>query len=466
MKETPVKKLAEIIDAPDIGCEQVITSVSTDSREIKSGGCFFAIKGENFDGHNFLESAFQTGAVCAVVNKSASLKPEVKDYPLLKVDNTVKALGRFAKFYRNEQNFKTVSITGSVGKTTTKSILYQVLSEKFKCHQAPKSFNNYIGLPLTILSAEPDTQILITELGSNHPGEISNLTEIATPDIAIITAIAASHLDGFKNLESIIEEKLSIAEGLKPGGTLIINGDNPRLTADAQRKGLEFTTFGLSDKNDVSAADIRLYPGSNEFKIEDIQVKLPLPGTAAVSNALAAWSVCRILDIKVETFAEGIARLKPVDKRSQIRKFGNLTVIDDCYNANPASMKNALEILRRFGEKENGRTVFICGDMAELGSRAGELHIRLGQQAAEFDVSVMVAIGEQSRLAGRHFTEKRGREINFFPDTDTACNNLEKIIKDTDIILVKGSRTAGLEKIVQKLEQIFKNTQADKRENK
>jgi UDP-N-acetylmuramoyl-tripeptide--D-alanyl-D-alanine ligase len=224
MKEFPIPALAKIIKAKPLTNTGIFTGVSINSRTTKAGDCFFAIAGENFDGHDYVADAFAKGAVCAVVSKDIEDKKS-SGKSILKVPDTVKALGDFASQYRRQAGFKVVAITGSAGKTTTRQITFQALSRHFRVHQSPKSFNNNIGLPLTLLSADPDCRIVIAELGSNHPGERACLTRIANPDIAVVTNVHPAHLEGFGNLQTITQEKLSISEGLTPDGVFIINAD-------------------------------------------------------------------------------------------------------------------------------------------------------------------------------------------------------------------------------------------------
>jgi UDP-N-acetylmuramoyl-tripeptide--D-alanyl-D-alanine ligase len=247
MKQFSIKQLSRILDARidydtarepvAIGRADLLTAVSTDSRNIKQGDCFFAIPGGKFDGHDYITEAFAKGAACVVVSR------EVKgahDKPVLRVDDTIKALGDFAGYYRRESAFKVVAITGSVGKTTTRQIIYHVLGRHYRVKQSPRSFNNNIGLPLTLLDAEPDDDIVVAELGANHPGEIAYLARIAQPDIAVVTNVHPAHLEGFGDLQTIIREKLSIAEGLSPNGVLIINGDIDALVHACRVKALGF----------------------------------------------------------------------------------------------------------------------------------------------------------------------------------------------------------------------------------
>ncbi|MHC4746825.1 MAG: UDP-N-acetylmuramoyl-tripeptide--D-alanyl-D-alanine ligase, partial [Planctomycetota bacterium] len=342
MKQFYIKDLAKIINATttsDITPDSSFSSVSTDSRTTKKGDCFFAIKGPNFDGHDYLLQAFLNSASCAVVSKNVNTKNT------LIVKDTLKALGCFAAHYRKTQNFKVVAITGSVGKTTTRHIVHHVLSQKYKTTQAPRNFNNTIGLPLTLLNAEPQHQIVVAELATNQPGEINYLSKIASPEIALVTNVQPAHLEGFADLNAIANEKISIADGLKSDGTLIINADCELLLKTAKQKNLNFITFGKSDRCDIQAKNISCNPSHSTFTIDSAQINLPLPGPGNVENAIAAWALCKQLKIKIEDFASALNSLPPMNMRTQIIKLGKIPVISDCYNANPASMKNALKIL-------------------------------------------------------------------------------------------------------------------------
>jgi UDP-N-acetylmuramoyl-tripeptide--D-alanyl-D-alanine ligase len=442
--------------------ESSFTGVCTDSRTIKPGDCFFAIPGDNFDGHDYVADTFAGGAVCAVVSK------EIKDTrfiskPILKVDDTVRALGDFAAEYRRKMGANVVAITGSVGKTTTRQITYHVLSQHYRVFQSPKNFNNNIGLPLTLLAADPDDQIVIAELGSNHPGEIAYLTRIAQPNIAVVTNVYPVHLAGFGDLRTVIQEKLSISEGLQPGGIFIINADlvkwlnGNQLNHQSPVTNHQIITFGKSDGSDYQARNITYNSFGSSFTIDSTQVYLPLPGPGNVENALAAWAVCSQFGLTIDDFAQAVKGLPPVSMRAELLQIGTLTVLNDCYNANPASMKNALNILTNLGSVEKRRLTFICGDMAELGQQAELLHAELGASVAQTGVQLLLAVGKFAKITAE--AAKRTAEYDLqtkcFKDTLSACNNLEKFIKDYDIILVKGSRVAGLETAVEKLKEVF-----------
>jgi UDP-N-acetylmuramoyl-tripeptide--D-alanyl-D-alanine ligase len=464
MKKLSIENLAKIINAGSkiSGASQNITGISTDSRTVKPGDCFFAISGDNFDGHNYLADVFAKGAACAVVSKDPSTLC-CEGQVFLKVADTVKALGDLACWYRKDCKFKVVAITGSVGKTTTRQIAHHVLSRHFKVFQSPKSFNNFIGLPLTLLGAEPEQEIIIVELGTNHPGEIEYLTRIALPDIALVTNVYPAHLAGFGSVEKIAEEKLAIAKGLRPNGILIINGDSQPLLDSTRRLKLASQKFSCFDEDaDYCIGNLIMRPLAGNFTIDKTTVEIPLPGRGNVENALAAWAICSALGITAEQFAQAVKTISPVSMRTEMLKIGSLTVISDCYNANPASVKNALDILANLtGSQKNRaacpgeaqrRRVFICGDMAELGDSEQSLHLQLGEQIAKAGVNLLITLGNLAAVAAESAKKTSpGIETHSFTNNTDLCNNLRDLIKDSDIILVKGSRVNKLELVVDKL---------------
>lgn len=429
-----------------------VAAVGTDSRTINAGDCFFAIAGDNFDGHDYLAEVFRKGAACAVVSRSVN--GQAISGPVLRVPDTIRALGDLAREYRRRNAFTVVAITGSVGKTTTRQIVHHVLSRRFRTHQASKSFNNNIGLPLTLLGAEPQVEVIVAELGANHPGEIAYLTRIAQPDIAVVTNAHPAHLEGFGDLATIVREKLSIAEGLTSGGTLIINSDIEPLVAAARRR--RFRTFGKSADAIYRAEHIVCEALHSTFTVAGTQVRLPLPGPGNVENALAAWAVCDQLGLTIESFAEAVASLKGVAMRAEPVQIGTLTVLNDCYNANPASMKNALAMLRNL-RSSGRRLVFICGEMAELGPQSESLHAELGAAVVEAGVDLLVTIGEPPRVTARAAQDasRHSLQVQCFDDAAAACDRLGELIRENDIVLVKGSRMARLERVVERLRELF-----------
>ncbi len=471
MREFTVTALARTINAqiqqdadgrsPDTAPTGPLTGVSIDSRTIKTGECFFAIPGDNFNGHDYISDAFAKGAACAVVSQSTDADVH-RPNCLLKVRDTVQALGDLARDYRRRAGFKVVAITGSVGKTTTRQIAHHALSSRFRVHQSPGSFNNNIGLPLTLLGADPTDRIVIAELGSNHPGEIAHLTRIALPDIAVVTNVHEAHLRGFGDLENIVREKISIAEGLPPDGVLIINGDLPRLAAACRARGIPFRTFGKSGRCHYRADNIVSDGLAGRCTIDGTQISLPLAGSGNIENTLAAWALCSRLGLTIGDFAAAVRTLSPLEMRAEPIQLGTLTVINDCYNANPASMRNALKILASLAAADR-RLVFVCGDMAELGERAEILHAALAPHILRAGVKLVLAAGRLASLAAENAKNaaQYDLQIKCFEDTSSACNSLHKFIKDYDIILVKGSRAAGLEIVVEKLKDLFLRNRKD-----
>ena len=455
MKEISIKALARRIKAEPAGdSDSSVVGVSTDSRTVKTGDCFFAIAGDSFDGHNYVKEAFAKGAVCAVVSE------DVEGGPILKVDDTTKALGDFARYYRRQAGYKVVAITGSVGKTTTRQIAYHLLSRHYRVSQAQKNFNNQIGLPLTLLDADAEDEIVVAELGANSPGEIAYLTRIALPDVAVITSVYPAHLAGFGDLQMIIQEKLAISEGLQPDGVFIINGDFDQLVSACRAKSskpVEFYTFGKSDGCDYQARNITNTGFGSSFAVDNTQVYLPLAGPGNVDNALAAWAVCSQFGLTVDDFAQAVKTQPAVSMRAELLQIGTLMVLNDCYNANPASIRNAMDILTNLDSTGKRRLVFICGDMAEMGCQTERLHAELGPSIAKAGVQLLMTVGKYAKIAAE--AAKTSAEYDLqtkcFDDTLSACNNLKDSIKDYDIILVKGSRTAKLEMAVEKLMQLF-----------
>lgn len=453
MKSLPLSVLARTLGStPAEGFDVSITGVSTDTRTIQKGDCFFAIAGENFDGHNYVREAFAKGAACAVTQRSVEGAG-----PLLKVSDVVKALGDFARAYRRMNPFKVAALTGSVGKTTTRQIVHHVLRQHFRVHQASKSFNNDIGLPLTLLGAQPETEIIVAELGANHPGEIAYLTRIAQPDVALVTNAYPAHLEGFGDLATIIREKLSIAEGLSDAGVLIVNGDIEPLVAACRDKARAFRTFGKSAGVDYRAQRIACEALHSTFTIAGTPVRVPLPGPGNVENALAAWAICAQFGVTLQAFAQAVETLAGVSMRAETLRVGSLTVLNDCYNANPASMKNALAMLHNLraadAANRSRRLVFICGAMAELGSQTQALHADLGRAVAEAGVDLLVTVGAPPQTTARvaKETARHNLQTISFDDTLSVCNAMQEFVAPDDIILVKGSRTARLERVVERL---------------
>jgi UDP-N-acetylmuramoyl-tripeptide--D-alanyl-D-alanine ligase len=472
MKNFEIKKLAEIVAAKVQGdVSGSFTGVSIDSRAIKPGECFFAIKGQNHDGHDFVAEVLAKGAACAVVDEnfvgsSHFSVPSEKDMlkhelrtskgTLLRVEDTIQALGDFARGYRKSLKCKIVAITGSAGKTSTREITHHVLGRHFKCHQAKKSFNNNIGLPLTLFELDCDHEIAVVELGTNSPGEILYLTKIAQPNIAIVTNAYPAHVEFFGSVDAIIKEKTAIADGLGEDGALIINADIPALVEHCRRHKLSFTTFGITNKADVHASDVKFEGFASSCTIDGVTMKLPLAGKGNIENALAAYAICKQFGITAKDFANDIRSLVSVSMRLEPIDLGHVLVISDCYNANPASMKNALDLLVQVSGSRAGRKVFICGPMLELGEHSEYLHRELGEQIALAGVDVLLAVGRFAQIViDAALANAAAIETHYFENVNSLCNNLADFTKPDDILLVKGSRSVRLELAVERLRQLY-----------
>lgn len=453
-----ISQVVNIIGGRVVGGEVggSITGVSIDSRTIGAGDLFFAIGGTNFDGHDYAAAAVEKGAACVVLERQINLPGETSAVVML-VENTIAALGKLAAWYRLQIKAKVIAVTGSAGKTTTRQMLCQVLSEFYQCRQAPKSFNNHIGVPLTILSTEADDAILLLELGSNNPGEIAGLTELSKPDAAVVTFIGPAHLEGFRTLENVLAEKASIAKGLRQGGTLYLNGDQPELVDKACTLfDGRIITFGSRQGCDIIGSDFQMDGNTGSLVIEGQRVNVPLAGRANLTNVLTVWSVCKDLNVSLSDYINIINRLKPVSMRLEVLHAGPLTILNDCYNANPASMANAIECLGKFITCEKKRRVFIAGTMYELGEQSQALHQTLGRQAADHGVMLLLCVGPFAKAIAAGALEACPQmQVETFENTDLLCNNLHKTIQPDDIILVKGSRAAGLEKAVERLRVMF-----------
>ncbi len=431
-----VSQIATAIDGEIVGCAcSSVYRISTDSRDIKKNDCFFAINGDNFDGHKFVNQAFDSDCSCAVVSKLDDIKiPNGK--AIVIVDDTVLALGKLAKFHRDNLSCKVIAITGSIGKTTTRDMLKHIVEEKFNSHCAIKSFNNEIGLPLTILGADQDTELLITEIGSNHMGEISYLSKIAGANIGVITKVAPAHLEGFGCIENIVKEKCSIVDGMRPFATLIVNAQK-EITSYLDKKQIPYTTF-KKEKNQT------------KLNIDGELVNFSLPGNGYLENAQCLWCICKTLGIDKDYFVNRLSSFKGSSMRMEIIGTMGMTIINDCYNANPASMENAIDYISSLDKKR--RKVFIAGTMGELGDEANCLHQELGKKIGESGISLLLTVGPYGNLVSESAKQVNSIiETEYFDNTEKLCDKLDSFLKKDDIVLVKASRSVGLEKVINRI---------------
>lgn len=425
-----------------------ITNVSTDTRNIKKGDLFIAIIGENFDGHNFIDVAFEKGAIACL-----SQKPISSNKLIINVENTKEALKDLAIYYRNLFNIPIVALTGSSGKTTTKDMLAYCLSTKYKTVKTQGNFNNDIGLPLTIFNIEEDTQMVVLEMGMNHFGEIRELSRIAKPDIAIITNIGLSHIENLGNREGILRAKYEIFEYLKPNGIKILNGDDNMLATLKENENCYF--YSINKNLDAYCTNIlensidSIFATINYFN-KSFNVELKIPGKHIMSNALAVTLVCNILGLTEDEIKKGLEQFKPKSKmRMDIIKIEEYTIINDVYNANPNSMKATLDVL----SNANGRKVAILGDMFELGKYTKEMHYNIGKYAAEKNIEELIFIGDFSyyMLKGAKDIKNSKSNLNYFKTQNDFIKNMSNLLKKGDVILVKASRGMKLENTVDEI---------------
>ncbi|MCL2259915.1 MAG: UDP-N-acetylmuramoyl-tripeptide--D-alanyl-D-alanine ligase [Fibromonadales bacterium] len=418
-----------------------------DSREIKSGDIFWALIGKNFNPHKggFIEEAFKKGAIMAVVNAT---EVEVKKIPLaVATEDTGKALLKFARGYRKRfQNLKVVGITGSAGKTSTKEMIAAVLAKNCNTLVTKGNLNNLFGVPMTLLGLKREHEAAVIEMGTSMPGEIRQLTQAAVPDIAVITNVGPAHLDGLGDLEGVFKEKKSIAEGIEKSGHLIINADDKMLAKIRSSSKYDVITYGIN-RGIVKPDEILWEDGCANFRIARTWFKLAVPGLHNVYNALAAIAVGELFKMPRSAIAQALSEVKSYDMRMQIIEENGLTIISDCYNANPHSMKMSLQTLANMPGK--GRKIAVLGDMKELGSHSKEYHREIGSMLPGLSIDYLVAIGNEAMeyCNGAEAAGLKPGRIKYFEDKKAAVDALKFLIKENDMVLVKASRSMKLEEV-------------------
>lgn len=438
--------------------------VNTDSRTLQPGQIFLAIRGDKFDGHDYLKAADAAGAPLLIVDRSPdpALLAELRCAVLL-VPDAPAALSRIAAAYRRTIQARIIGVTGSVGKTGTKQLLHAVLCSAYRGKSSPKSFNNHIGVPLTILSVEPADQFVVVEIGTNAPGEIAALAKIVQPDIAVITHIGASHLAGLGSVQGVLKEKTALLSHLKPGGLAIVNGDVPAL-CDYRKIAPNMIRFGRGESCELRLTGYTGSPAGGEFEVNNRRrYQIPLLGEHNALNALAAIAVGRHMNLTDDQIASGLARAAPPNMRLNLRKVGDparpLTLLDDSYNANPESMRASLKVLADLPTA--GRRVAILGDMAELGSHGPDLHRALGDAVTQSKIDLAIFIGPMSMFAAetaiRRWPASRLHAIPAW--SDKIPDQVARLLEPGDLVLIKASRSTGLERLIPAIELAFANSQ-------
>ena len=435
--------------------------VSTDSRTLAEGDLFIALEGPHFDGHHFALQALEkkAGGVLVQEGKAADIRWNgYRPKAVIAVKDTLRALGGLARERRRQSRIPVVALTGSNGKTTTKEMIATCLETKFPVLRTRGNLNNLIGLPLTLLSLTDQEKVAVVEMGMNVPGEIGRLTEIAEPDVGLITNIQRAHLEGLGSLERIKEEKGDLFRRMKRDGTILVNQNDPHVIDLANEFPGQKITFGVEKSSDVMAKDVRI-DGSEgtSFTLvledEEHRIRLPLLGRHFVPNGLAAVSAASLFGIETERIKEALEAFKPFPMRMEVVHLGGKTLINDAYNANPRSMELALETLAEM--KGGGRAIAVLGDMLELGEFSDEAHQQLGEKAAELGIDYLLALGEQAPLviqsAIRHGL--RPENASVAESHSEAVSLLKRVTREGDWILFKGSRRMAMEKIMEGLER-------------
>ena len=435
--------------------ELEVENFSKDTRTIQKGDIYIGIKGEKFDGSNFWNQALDAGATAVIISNiqiSKEEKEKYKDKTIIQVEDTFEALYEIAKYKRRLYNIPVIAITGSVGKTSTKDIIASVVSQKYKTLKTEGNNNNNIGLPLTILKLK-DHEALVVEMGMNHFGEISLLTNIAKPTLAVITNIGTSHIGNLGSRENILKAKLEILEGMKIP-RVIINNDNDLLHKwYLENKQYQIVTYGINNDSSNMAENIEYNETGSKFvlKPDDEQIDVPVGGEAFVYNSLAAISVGKLLNIPLTEIKEGIKKFELSKMRLDIQKTEQgYTIINDCYNANYDSMKSAIEYLRNI---EGKRKIAVLGDMLELGEYSKELHEKVGLEVAKNKIDILITVGKEAENIARVAKDNGIEHVYTFDNNNEATEKLKKIIAVDDVALIKASNSMNFKEIVASLLQ-------------
>jgi UDP-N-acetylmuramoyl-tripeptide--D-alanyl-D-alanine ligase len=464
--EITLKELAKVVEGEVLTKDQIgdklIRGISIDSREIREGNLFVAVPGERFDGHRFVGEAVLRGAQAVVVSKEKWQKEEpgnLKGAAVVLVGDTKKALGDLASWYKGRFEIPTVAVTGTNGKTTTKEMIAEVLSAVFKVVKSPRSFNNLIGVPLTLFRLNPGTEALVLELGMSQLGEIGTLTKMARPEIGVITNIGPAHLEYMQSVERIAQAKFELPENMPSPKTLVLNADDPFLANRIREKrgDEKVITFGIKSQADFRGDQIEVrQDGCISFRVNgDLTVDLLLLGRHSVYNALAAIAVGSLLGVDMPKAKKKLERYTPSDLRMQLVYIKDITVINDSYNANPVSMAKALESLQEI--QTGGRKVAVLADMLELGEKAALFHREVGKKAAELGIDLLLTVGELARQIAQGAREggMNPNGVREFENNQQAGHYLLETLEAGDWVLVKGSRRMKTEEVVVTLKSLY-----------
>jgi UDP-N-acetylmuramoyl-tripeptide--D-alanyl-D-alanine ligase len=430
-----------------------VTKVVTDSRSIRAGEFFVALRGEQFDGHAFLLAAKEAAAAGALVS---DVNVHLNGFTQIEVPETLAALQRLARVYRNELRLRAIGVTGSSGKTSTKEMIASVLGERFSVVKTIGNYNNHIGLPLTVLGASNTDDFGVFEMGMNHAGELAPLCEIARPDASVITNIGTAHIGHLETREAIAAEKAIVAEAIPAEGFVVLNANDDFTDWIAARCKARVVRAGLN-RGDVKARNIDQYVKGASFTLahgtRTAQVSLPVHGEHMVANACLAAAVGLEFGLTLEECAAGLAKTTIPGNRLKIQNLGPLVVINDAYNANPDSMTAALKTATTLAVK--GRRVAALGRMGELGKESEAAHRRLGRAVAEFGFDYLVTVGAEARFIAEAATSAGLKSVERADTHEQAIDALLNYLEPGDLLLVKGSLSAAMDRVVHGLEAVF-----------
>jgi len=433
---------------------KIIKGISIDSRTTKKGDLFIALEGRRFDGHSFVKEALKRGAQAALVSKRIpALKEEIS---VIKVKDTLKALGDIASYYRSKYNVKVVGVTGSNGKTTTKEMICYLLSHKFRVIASFASFNNFVGVPLTIFKIKEDTQILIQEMETNIIGGIKRLSKIVKPIVGVVTNIGPTHLESLRTVYGVFREKAELLKSLPSEGISVINKDDEyffKLKKSSATKCI--ITFGVKKKADFRAKNIEFKRNHFYFDVEGVRFVLPTVFYKNIYNAIAAIGVSvGIFGLSLKKSAELFKNFKFLPLRSEVIRIKDIYIINDCFNANPVSVKEALI---SFGVIKSKNKIAILGDMSELGKDSVRFHYEIGRFVSRFNFKALVCVGNNAYYIGRGAEEGgAGFKIAYCKTIDEAVKFLISVLRRRSFLLIKGSRAMGLERLAEKFSLLFK----------
>ena len=429
------------------------TNVSTDSRSVKKGELFIALSGEKFDGHAYVSKAVTQGATAVVVSKAVEVPADVA---VIMVPDTLKAYQDIASFYRSSfKNLKVVAVTGSNGKTSTKDMIATCLSSKYKVVKTEANFNNEIGLPRTLLNIRPDTEIAVIEIGMRGLGQIKAMCKVAHPDVAVITNVGNTHIGILGSIENIAKAKSEILEDLPRDGFAVLNGDLPLVRAMETKLHVGVAWFGLHKNDDFQGDDLQITADGTSFTCIEratgdfADFTLPQIGEHNVMNALAAIAVGKHFGIELKVMATALKNAARTGMRQEIMHFGTYTVINDAYNASPASMEAALKTLHELKNSNpgHGRSIAVLADMLELGDESADLHRQVGAMAFREKTDLVLTYGTEAVFISEEVARLGGKTYICLNKEDAAAN-LKKILRDYDIILLKGSHAMGVNDLI------------------